>query len=67
MREARLILEDFLRFPMALAGKTSLLEMDGYLTAVVVGPSLITPSEWLADLWPEDAAQRRLSGFWMPF
>jgi len=37
MREATRVLEDFMRLPIALAGTTSFLQLDGYLTAVGVG------------------------------
>jgi uncharacterized protein len=49
----RQILEEFLASPEASADSPSLLEMDGYMTAVIIGPELIMPSEWMTDLWPE--------------
>lgn len=41
----------FLASPAAPEHAMSLLELDGYLTGVVVAPSVIRPSEWIAGLW----------------
>jgi uncharacterized protein len=49
----REVLEDFLASPEAPADSPSLLEMDGYMTAVIIGPEQIMPSEWMTDLWPD--------------
>jgi uncharacterized protein len=32
----------------------SALELDGYLTGVIVAPSLIRPSQWMAGLWADE-------------
>ena len=32
----------------------SMLELDGYLTGVIVSPSFIAPGRWIAGLWGED-------------
>jgi uncharacterized protein len=44
----------FLSSPVAPQRAMSLLELDGYLTGVIVAPSLIQPSRWMAGLWIED-------------
>jgi uncharacterized protein len=49
----RQVIEDFLASPEAPADSPSLIEMDGYMTAVIIGPELIMPSEWMPDLWPK--------------
>jgi uncharacterized protein len=54
MREATQVLDDFMRFPLPMAGTTSFLQLDGYLTAVGVGPGFVSPSDWIADMWPEE-------------
>ena len=41
----------FLSSPAAPQRAMSLLELDGYLTGVIVTPSLIQPSRWMAGLW----------------
>jgi uncharacterized protein len=41
----------FLVSPAAPQSAMSLLELDGYLTGVIVAPSLIRPSRWMAGLW----------------
>jgi len=53
----------FLASPAAPEHMMSLLELDGYLTGVIVAPSMIRPGLWMAGLWAdeepifEDAAQ----------
>lgn len=53
----------FLASPAAPEHAMSLLELDGYLTGVIVAPSMIRPSLWMAGLWAgeepifDDAAQ----------
>lgn len=32
----------------------TLARMDGYLTAVIIGPEILTPNEWLPSLWGDD-------------
>ncbi len=44
----------FLASPAAPARAMSLLELDGYLTGVIVAPSLIRPRRWMAGLWADD-------------
>jgi len=41
----------FLSSPAAPQPAMSLLELDGYLTGVIVAPSLIQPTRWMAGLW----------------
>jgi uncharacterized protein len=41
----------FMSSPAAPKHAMSALELDGYLTGVVVAPSLIPPSQWMAGLW----------------
>jgi uncharacterized protein len=43
----------FLASPQA--GSLSLPALDGYLTAVAIGPELVMPSEWMSGLWRGDA------------
>lgn len=43
--------EDFAGFSPAALGSLSAIELDGYLTAIVIGPELIMPSEWLTQIW----------------
>lgn len=56
----------FLASPGAPQHSMSLLELDGYLTGVIVAPSLIRPSRWMAGLWIDkepvfdDAVQAQL-------
>lgn len=56
------ILRQFFDSPTAPEGALSLLELDGYLTAIVIGPELILPSEWLPALW----RGKGMSGFTDP-
>ena len=44
----------FLASPAAPATALRPLELDGYLTAIVVAPDLIPPSLWIEGLWGED-------------
>jgi uncharacterized protein len=44
----------FLASPAAPTRPMSALELDGYLTGVVVAPSLIAPSRWLLGLWGDE-------------
>lgn len=44
----------FLASPQAPAGSLSLPALDGYLTAVAIGPDLVMPSEWMSGLWGGD-------------
>jgi uncharacterized protein len=43
----------FLASPAAPARAMSLLELDGYLTGVIVAPSMIRPRRWMAGLWAD--------------
>jgi uncharacterized protein len=45
---------DFLASPAAPKTAMSPVELDGYLTGVVVSPDLLLPSRWLGGLWGED-------------
>jgi len=54
MIEAPSLLADFLASHRAPAGSLSMLALDGYLTALHVGPSLIPHSEWMAGIWGGD-------------
>lgn len=44
----------FLASPEAPAGSLSLPALDGYLTAIAIGPELVLPSEWMSGLWGGD-------------
>ena len=44
----------FLATPAAPERAMSLLELDGYLTGVIVAPSPIRPGLWMAGLWADD-------------
>ena len=44
----------FLASPAAPQHMMSLLELDGYLTGVIVAPSMIRPGLWMAGLWADD-------------
>ena len=61
--DPRSIWLSFLASPAAPKQAMSVLELDGYLTGVVVAPSMIRPSLWMAGLWLDaepvfdDAAQ----------
>ena len=44
---------DFDRLKDALDGMT-VAELDGYMTALIVCPEVILPSEWMAGVWDED-------------
>jgi len=45
----------FLASPAAPKGAMSPMELDGYLTGIVVSPDLLLPSHWLDRIWGEDA------------
>ena len=44
----------FVSSPAAPKHAMSALELDGYLTGVLVTPSLVPPSRWMAGLWGEE-------------
>jgi uncharacterized protein len=44
----------FLTSPAAPKGAMSPMELDGYLTGVVVSPDLLLPSRWLDGIWGEN-------------
>ena len=44
-------LDDYLMSERAPDDSMGLSDLDGFLTGVVVGPELITPSEWLPMIW----------------
>jgi uncharacterized protein len=54
MIEEPSFLADFLASRRAPAGSLSMLALDGYLTALHVGPGLIPPGEWMAGIWGDD-------------
>jgi uncharacterized protein len=44
----------FLTSPAAPKGAMSPMELDGYLTGIVVSPDLLLPSRWIDRIWGED-------------
>lgn len=44
----------FLTSPAAPKGAMPPMELDGYLTGVIVSPDLILPGQWLDGIWGED-------------
>ena len=50
-------LEDFLLGDAVSDEAMLLSELDGFLTAITIGPELILPSEWLPGIWREDEPQ----------
>jgi uncharacterized protein len=44
----------FLTSPAAPKGAMSPMELDGYLTGIVVSPDLLLPSRWLDRIWGEN-------------
>jgi uncharacterized protein len=44
----------FLTSPAAPKGAMSPMELDGYLTGIVVSPDLLFPSRWLDRIWGEN-------------
>src|SRR5579863_2294753 len=44
----------FLTSPAAPKGAMSPMELDGYLTGIVVAPDLLLPSRWLDRIWGEN-------------
>ena len=46
----------FLVSPAAPKQAMSTLELDGYLTGIIVAPSAIRPSRWMAGLWEDESA-----------
>jgi uncharacterized protein len=47
-------LASFLASPRSTGAALSLQALDGYLTAVAIGPNLVMPSEWMSGLWGDD-------------
>ena len=52
-------LEDFLGSPACTSASMDIAALDGYLTAVVIGPRLIMPSEWLRWIWDRDEGEEK--------
>jgi uncharacterized protein len=52
--DPRSVWRSFLASPAAPKRAMSALELDGYLTGVIVAPSPIRPSQWMAGLWAEE-------------
>ncbi len=46
-------LDDFLMSERAPDDCMQLSDLDGFLTAIAIGPELIMPSEWLPMIWGE--------------
>jgi uncharacterized protein len=44
-------LDAFLKSQRSAPGSMNLSELDGFLTAIAVGPEMILPSEWLSRVW----------------
>lgn len=44
----------FLTSPAAPKGAMSPMELDGYLTGIIVSPDLLLPSQWLNGIWSQD-------------
>lgn len=44
----------FLTSPAAPKGALTPMELDGYLTGVIVSPDLVLPRDWLDGIWGED-------------
>jgi uncharacterized protein len=45
------VLDDFLLSDRAPEDSMGLSDLDGFLTAIIIGPELIPPSEWLPVIW----------------
>ena len=50
-------LEGFLNSSQVPDGAMQLETIDGYMTALVIGPASVSPSEWLKYLWDADGRQ----------
>ena len=48
------VLDAFLMSGRAPENSMGLSDLDGFLTAIVVGPELIMPSEWLPVVWGDE-------------
>ena len=48
---------EFLRSPLASKLSMSPLELDGYLTGIIVSPEMIRPGQWVDHFWRGDAPQ----------
>lgn len=51
MTDGPSLLADYLASARVPAGTLSMLALDGYLTALHAGPSLIRPNEWMPGIW----------------
>ena len=48
------VLEDFLHAEDAPADAMTIPVLDGFLAAVAIGPAMIPPSEWVAEVWGDE-------------
>jgi uncharacterized protein len=47
-------LDNFLNSDRSPPGSMTLSEFDGFLTAIAIGPELVTPGEWLPAIWGDE-------------
>lgn len=52
-----ILLEDFLDSPACGPASMDIAALDGFLTAVVIGPRLIMPFEWMRWIWDSDEGE----------
>lgn len=50
-------LDDFLASPAIEASSMDVATLEGFLTAIAIGPQLVRPSEWLPWVWDMDAGE----------
>lgn len=53
-------LEDFLGSPACSSASMDIAALDGFLTAVVIGPRLVVPSEWMRWIWDSDEGKEEV-------
>jgi uncharacterized protein len=51
-------LDHFLLYAEGLEESMSISELDGFLTAIVIGPSMVAPSEWIRWVWDMERGER---------